>query len=394
MKTSDMLLLATILTGTSLSYAFFNEPLMAFFLLCNFGFLFYMYGVGVLTGLRDAAGILLLIILATMILLLPLAVYKSIYSIYFVVASMVGIVLSYAVSSQPYLASKALRWTLVSIQLSLLAYVAINIGEDPFPLDRVLGDAGSSNVVTSFLILIQSAYVAALFVTEKRAAWLTTLCTFLICFIGYGRGSIIAAAMLFLIVFSLLFFENSKNNRQLNFVTKAAFVVAVILSFFYFSGYIVNLVEANTKLGSGLVDDSRLQMISDYIYQIDGVTLMTGAEYQGTSIINEFGGNPHNSFIRAHHLYGLVYLGVLVCISLVAIVIAGGVGRALLLTSLLCVVNFRAFSEPIIFPTPLDFYYFLIVFLFMRKSRIQSNGIRAGGKRQQICQAQNFVIKG
>ena len=381
MKKSETLLLAVFMTAISLSYAFFNQPLLILVLLYNYALLFYMYKIGVFAGNHGVAKNSLSILIAMMLLLLPLAVYKSIYAVYFIFSSMAGIVLAYAVSSRPYLASTALRLTLVTIQLLILVYIAVFFKEDSFPLENILGGAASSNVVTSFVVLIQSAYIAALFVDEKKAAWKTTLCTLLICLVGYGRGSIIAAIALVLIVFSLMLVMRTKKNWGFFFFARVAAVFIAILSLVYFSSDIVYLAQEKTKLGSGFVDESRLRMIFDYVHKIDGLSLIVGAGYEGTSIVNEFDGNPHNSLIRAHHLYGVFYLAVLM---LIAIFAAGGIGRSVLLAALLGVVVFRAFSEPIIFPTPLDFYYFIIIFLFMRKASAQSSCVRKLGVHQ-VC---------
>lgn len=37
-----------------------------------------------------------------------------------------------------------------------------------------------------------------------------------------------------------------------------------------------------------------------------------GVDYFGTSILYEFNSNPHNSFLRAHHIFGFPYLFVIV----------------------------------------------------------------------------------
>ena len=129
-----------------------------------------------------------------------------------------------------------------------------------------------------------------------------------------------------------------------------------------YSETLTQYVLENTKVGNGLVDTNRLGIINAYLEKIDAITVWTGASYVGTTIADEYNGNPHNSFIRAHFVFGLPYL--LLVLVLPAYLLHSKQPRSVKVYSacMWVVLLFRAFSEPIIFPTLLDFYYFALCF--------------------------------
>jgi hypothetical protein len=139
-------------------------------------------------------------------------------------------------------------------------------------------------------------------------------------------------------------------------------LVSVGLAYSNYDEEIWEFVERNTKLGHGIQDFHRELMIDEYINKIEGWELITGADYQGTRIASDYRGNPHNSYIRAHHIFGLPYL--LMILGFPFIVLnrkQHGAVKAFFFIFLL-IAHFRAFTEPVLFPTFFDLFYFACCF--------------------------------
>jgi hypothetical protein len=248
----------------------------------------------------------------------------------------------------------ASRVVLLVVQAVLIMFVLVK-GLTTFPLDQVLAPHTSSNGVTSRLILLQASYSVLNFLVRRRASSLTSLLTLVICLIGYGRGSILASA---LIVIVNLIAELSWKNRWRSGLLIAGVTLAAAT--YGVRGY--EFVRTNTKIGVGLHDPSREAMIGEYLGRIDAWTIFSGASYRGTIVDTDFQGNPHNAYIRAHHLFGLPYVLV---IFLFPVVMMWRRQRFTLLmysASMFLVILFRCFTEPILFPTPFDVFFFAVCF--------------------------------
>jgi hypothetical protein len=90
--------------------------------------------------------------------------------------------------------------------------------------------------------------------------------------------------------------------------------------------------------------------------------VINGANYDETIIDRELNGNPHNSFIRAHHNYGLLYVIFILSTIFLCIFTNQSFKKIILYGSIMLVLVFRIWTEPILFPTILDFYFFSIFF--------------------------------
>jgi hypothetical protein len=190
-----------------------------------------------------------------------------------------------------------------------------------------------------------------------------------ICIVGYGRGSILST--LAIIAVNFITFSLRKNPRQFFAAIGLLAVTAVWLAAAY-GDQISYFVEANTKIGSGLYDQHRDAIIKDYSRLIDddSLLILTGADYKGTVIEADYNNNPHNSYIRAHHIFGLPYLMLMLSFPLLAFARLPWRLRAYPL-ALVTVMLFRAATEPILFPTMLDVFYFAVCFLTVQESRLR-----------------------
>jgi hypothetical protein len=299
-------------------------------------------------GFRERVAMWILIVVSTACL--PIAVMRNATAIAHYAVGMVSILCAVVVTRNLAALCTAMRVTLVTVQILLIVY-SLSVGIAAGPLDKLLAPHTSSNGVTSALIILQASFSLLQFALYRKITLPTAVVTLAICILGFGRGSIVASAI---IVAVLLAFSISWNRPW----RTALIFGALILVGFTHASAVVEFVTLNTKIRVGFEDAPRQAMISQYLARIDGADAFFGADFRGTVIEEDFLGNPHNSYIRAHHLFGLPYLlGLLLFVVLmvdlrqrVRMLVFGGL--------MIMVVAARAFTEAILFPAPMDFYFF------------------------------------
>lgn len=307
------------------------------------------------------ARIVALVLVIVMTLSWPFALYKTPVSIYHYAVGSLAVVSAFVASRNPVRSCASIKTTLVILQAYTVFHILRSSG-DVLPLDNMFGQA-SSNGITAVMILLQVAYSGSLFHTRKRVALITPWVTLYICIMGFSRASILAALMIIMVsaVYSIITVRSPV--KRLSFL---AFGITALIfcAFKYYDDFSVYMMT-NTKLGQGLVDQARLEMLEDYYSKINVITIVTGAEFVGTSIESKYNGNPHSSFIWAHHLFGGAYLVVLL-VTVVAIFINAVFRNAPGFIVILCMVALlRAITEPILFPTAMDFFIFLYFFIVL-----------------------------
>lgn len=239
--------------------------------------------------------------------------------------------------------------------------------ENSEPLGAIF-PGSSTNGIPSYLIVVQIAFSIAYYLKNCRLPLLSSTVTFVVAIFGIGRGSIIVAALILL--FSI--FINATSSRLIN-ERKIIFILTGILSLFFglflYNNYYeliasVQLLIEGSKFSAGVLDEHRVRMVADYLNKIDGFSLIFGTNYNDTSIVENYGGNPHNSFIRVHSFYGIAGL-FYVAIPLFLISISNRRRDQKYITFFLILLTLiRATTEPIFFPSPLDFFYFSYFFIF------------------------------
>lgn len=254
------------------------------------------------------------------------------------------------------------QYSLYFIQIAILIFLYFS-GLDDFPLENIIPDS-SSNGVTSYLIVLQANYCVASYFLRRKTGWVSTLVTLFICIVGYGRGSILAAGMLSILC---IFFSLLVRNRRYLLVYIFSISIVVILSSYFFGKEIYLLLELHTKIGSGLYDEARAQILTEYLNKIDMFSLIFGVDYSDTIIQSEFYGNPHISLIRAHHFFGFPYLILIFFMPIYLIYKKNPGGMQAFGCVVLLVIIFRSLTEPILFPTFFDFFYFSICIILSKK---------------------------
>jgi hypothetical protein len=275
-------------------------------------------------------------LLATAVIVaLPVVVLRNFNVAFHAITVAVSFGAAYVLTRNLKVYVMASRVTLIAAQAYVVAYLSRS-GLEDFPLENMLPDS-SSNGVTSYLVVLQANACAGLYLLRRRAAIPTSLLTLGICIVGYGRGSVLAAAGILAVC--ALFAASGRSLRGA--------VLGVVL-----------------VVASGLaVYVSHEEIIRDYLGKIDGAwPLLFGADYRGTSVETSYFGNPHNSFIRAHNIFGLPYL---LCVLALPLLLDRGRWPArerVFVYAMLTLVLARSFTEPLLFPTFFDLYYFALCF--------------------------------
>ena len=266
---------------------------------------------------------------------------------------------------------RSCRWTLVATQGVVLAYLATT-GLTGFPLEELIPDS-SSNGITSYLLVLQISYSLAHYALHRRVTWATQLVTLFICIVGYGRGSIVASLALLLGSLAVSSVSRSARSRLPALAAVAVLAIGVVR----YHDEIALFVDANTKFGVAVGDFHRELIIRGYLGELTPVGALVGGPYDGTVIARNYNGNPHNSFIRAHHVFGLFYLLSVLALPFVAIRRGSSIAGTAYTLLGLGVLYFRAFTEPILFPTLLDYFVFGTCFALQATTGLTTNVSRA-----------------
>jgi hypothetical protein len=320
------------------------------------------YRKAIFVGSSGAAGVLWILLLP-MLLSLPFNIWRSPSVLPYVFVEGVSIALALVLVLNREAYWQASRVVLLSSQLLVLGYLAI-VGFEDFPLDDMIPGA-SSNGVTSYLVLLQCNYGVARFVATQRVSLFTAAVTLGICIIGWGRGSMVASLGLF--VLNTVYLPRQWKIFGRWWPALSVLTLALLIAPSWDA--VISYLEANTKLGSGFYDASRASILEAYLGKLDGWTLVWGADYRGTGVDEYYLGNPHNSFIRAHHLFGFFYL-VIIFLAILW-VFSRNILFAMKLfgSASLLILLFRSFTEPILFPTLLDVFFFGMCLLLGRANR-------------------------
>lgn len=350
---------ATVLAFVLLAFALRSAVLAAVATVAGLWLILRHLGAWSAASSSERVSSALLVLLLT--LSLPVAALRQPTAIAHFAISMLALGIAFAITRDIAVYLRASAWVVWSTQVAVFAFLAVH-GLDDFPLEHILPET-SSNGITSYLVALQANYCIVRFLLRGRATLVTPLITLAICVVGYGRGSILAATAI-VAVNAVACLDSRRALRSVALLALATALAAWIYQ--RHGDAVATFVEVNTKIGSGLVDQHRERQIAEYLERVDGLTLLIGAEYEGTSIASEYNNNPHNAFIRGHHIFGLGYI-VLVTVLPFAMTSARlPRTRRLYAHALVVVVLFRAFTEPILFPTALDTIYFALCFVLAR----------------------------
>ena len=252
---------------------------------------------------------------------------------------------------------------------SCIFFQIFNNFSNPSPLESFFKGT-SANGISSYLIVFQLAYSLTFFLKLNRLPIFSAFITLIISYFCLGRFSIAMALLIFL--FSVLY--NYKKKILLTRKSYSFYILPALIALFFFIYYwsdvyyyFVKLFQY-TRFSSGFTDSHRALMIHDYLSKINFMTLLFGADFNNTSILTLYGGNPHNSFIRLHSFYGLAGL-IFIFIPIFFLVKSSRLkAQKNIALILIAFALLRSTSEPIFFPSTLDFFYFFYFLVFFQHS--------------------------
>ncbi|WP_313650357.1 hypothetical protein [Pseudomonas soli] len=283
----------------------------------------------------------------------------------------VSTVISFFAARQ--LASIQAEMVLMGLRCSFYAFFVLCITlfylhrAEPEPFGAIL-EGASTNGIPSYFIVLQVVLSIVTYLVMGRLPLMTPLLTLVIAVLGIGRGSILAASAIVLISVVFNFLQDLNYRRWGGMFFWGGIVLCVLVVCGINFDFLFNYVSSKTNLSRGLYDPARADMISDYLGQLSIISLFSGGGFEGTVISQLYGNNPHNSFIRAHSYMGLGVFLLIVFSPFLVFFSGAKMSEKTVCFTFLLILLFRAISEPILFPTLLDFFYFFIFFFFYRRA--------------------------
>lgn len=233
----------------------------------------------------------------------------------------------------------------------------------PEPFGEVI-EGSSTNAIPAYMIVIQLFLCVTTFIMTGRAPILTPALTLMIAFFGNGRGSLVVGSLLVAGSLVINLFP-----RNVSFLYRALLMAISLVAMVEIATHATELYDyasRYTKLSVGIEDRNRGDILSSYLAEINPYTFFFGAEYEGTIIDIQYKGNPHISFIRTHSFFGIFALLMALLSPFTVFFSRGRWSLKLPIFFFVSLAVVRAGSEPILFPTLLDVFYFLMIIMYFR----------------------------
>lgn len=179
-------------------------------------------------------------------------------------------------------------------------------------IDSVSFLGGSSNLLSAALIAVVCWYCFVRLWAGHKEPILIPLALFIFSLYLGGRSGIVISFGIFL---TCVLFRASRSRTSLLTVS----LILPLLAWFFLADVFADVV-AGTRLRHGFKDDIRSEMVQEYIRGIGPISFLIGREFDPFGIIASYGGNPHNSIIRAHHMFGIVPMVLFVAMLTIAAV--------------------------------------------------------------------------
>jgi hypothetical protein len=234
----------------------------------------------------------------------------------------------------------------------------------PEPFGEVI-EGSSTNGIPAYLIIVQICFSLSSYLVKGRLPILSPILTGVVAFFGNGRGSLVIAGLIIAasLVFNLLRVHSMSWKRGLGFLV--LFFSALVFILLNGAEWL-DLLNRYTKLSVGLIDTNRLQIWDEYLQRINPWTLFVGASYEGTVIETLYRDNPHIAYIRTHSFFGLPATLAAMASPFFVFLLKRELMAQLVFFFFIGMAALRAATEPLLFPTLLDFFYFLCFFLYVR----------------------------
>lgn len=249
------------------------------------------------------------------------------------------------------------------VAFSLVGYYLNRDLVEPF---SGLVDGSSTNGIPSYLIVLQIIYSLVYYSVNKRLPVTAVFFTIIIAVLGIGRGSIYTSVLILFLTLTFNFYIDLKAKRYKLVIYFLLLCFSVLLFLAINVDMFFLYLESRTKALQGLSDPYRNRILYEYISLIEWWQVLLGGQYKGTVISSLYDGNPHISFVRSHAYLGLLYTLLIAFSPLLFIFYTRKFIDSFIFLTLTSVLVLRSLSEPILFPTALDIFYYLIFFVYFK----------------------------
>jgi hypothetical protein len=174
-------------------------------------------------------------------------------------------------------------------------------------------------------------------------------------FFLFGRTSLLVSFITLLVVF----FYKFKSNNKARVVAIFLFLGVCYFLWIQFG----QLLVSETNFGEGL-DTPRWELWRIYWEHLNFANIFTGIDVNDLPLYDQFGGNPHNSFIKFHSRVGI---GSVVFVSLFFVAVFKYLKtKQYYIFWLLTLITTRAFFDSDILIGNFDFIFFIITFYWIK----------------------------
>lgn len=282
----------------------------------------------------------------------------------------IGFLMALLLRKDSALLSKTLFASVLILQIVLFVTLIENNFAPGYSYESI-HEGTSSNGFTTLLVLLLSFYLINNATYWTFADFAISCSSLYLCVYGYGRGSV-ASCILVLVAFAVKvlrlnlpnLFVKLKLGKSLIFLALCcSFLLLMLLSIDSFT-----LVETYTKfrfndssiLGS-LRDTTREAALLDYFKNLDFFSVLFGNDSPSLYFHKELNGNPHNSFLNSHRMFGIFYIlaAVFLTFKLNAHSNSSTIPPEKYIITI--VIFMRILTEPFLFGSPLDVLLFSVI---------------------------------
>lgn len=258
---------------------------------------------------------------------------------------------------------RAIEITIAVFCLTMFYFLYLHWGHRE-PFGQIIVGSSTNGLPAYLLVLIGFFCVTSVAVGHRiKLVW--PFLAVIIAFYGNGRGSLVVG---FLLLTLSIVYNTRVRLRTSGWFGKVVILVALTsLISVGFNALIesYDFIARNTKLSVGLLDENRLEIFRDYVGSINSWRLLFGGSYRGTVVAELYEGNPHVAFIRLHYLFGVIPL-IFVLVSPLFVFAQEFSERKFWMFLFISAIWLRAVSEPLLFPTALDYFYVTMLLLAVR----------------------------
>ncbi|MCP9904872.1 hypothetical protein KBY85_12100 [Cyanobium sp. BA5m-10] len=285
---------------------------------------------------------------------------------------LISFILASILVDAPVICNRGLFMSILGLEAIMLINLFTTGFKPGYNYENII-EGVSSNGYTTVLVILVCFYLINLSSWQSKEFVISAIALYL-CFFGYGRGSIVTSCLILSAFAINLIFDSLTpilNNRIKLWPILLLFSICMLASLVPLFN-IQTTVETYSKIrfdahstnifASLTHDESRVAIVQNYLQNLDLFSTIFGNDSPSLLFHRSFNGNPHNSFLNSHRLFGIFYM--LAVITLAARHLNFKFLERITFSRLILVlaILFRSLSEPILFAAPLDILIFITFF--------------------------------